>query len=65
MLMMTATTSLPSTSLVETCLPIESYFSERPQRSSNVMVRARVLDAQAKRQSALDRAQAKTEAVRR
>jgi hypothetical protein len=29
------------------------------------MVRARVLDAQAKRQSALDRAQAKTEAVRR
>jgi hypothetical protein len=34
---MKATTSVPATSLVETCLPVESYFSERPQRLSNVV----------------------------
>ena len=43
--MMKTTTSLLATSLVEACLPVESYFSKRPQLSSNVMVRARVLDA--------------------
>jgi hypothetical protein len=34
---MKATTSVPATSLVETCLPVESSFSERPQRLSNVV----------------------------
>lgn len=36
---------LLATSLVEACLPVESYFLKRPQLSSNVMARARVLDA--------------------
>jgi hypothetical protein len=35
--MMMATTSLCSTSLVETCLLVSSYFSKRPQRLSNVV----------------------------
>lgn len=35
--MMRATTSLPSTSPVETCLPVKPYFSKRPQRSSTVV----------------------------
>jgi hypothetical protein len=43
--MMMATTSHRATSLVETCLPVELYFSKGPQHSSNVMVRARMLDA--------------------
>jgi hypothetical protein len=34
---MKATTSVPATSLVETCLPVSSYFSERPQRLSHVV----------------------------
>jgi hypothetical protein len=29
--MMKAITSLPSTSIVQTCLPVEYYFSKRPQ----------------------------------
>jgi hypothetical protein len=34
--MMKAITSLPSTALVETCLPAESYFSKRPQLLTRV-----------------------------
>jgi hypothetical protein len=32
-----ATTSLPSTPLVETCLPVESYFFNKRQLANNVV----------------------------
>jgi hypothetical protein len=51
---MTATTSLAPTSLVETWLPVKSYFSKGPQLSSNVMVRAHVPDAHRLCQRPLD-----------
>ena len=54
--MMKATTSLPSTSLVETWLPVESYLFNKPQLSSDVVEtrRALVLDGRRRCQRPLD-----------
>jgi hypothetical protein len=53
---MKATTSHPSPSLVETCLPVESYLFNKPQLSSDVVEtrRARVLGAHRLCQRPLD-----------
>jgi hypothetical protein len=53
---MKATTSLPSTYLVETWLPVESYLFNKPQLSSDVVEtrRALVLDAHRRCQRPLD-----------
>jgi hypothetical protein len=53
---MKAATSLPSPSLVETCLPVVSYLFYKPQLSSNVVETcfALVLDAHRRCQRPLD-----------
>jgi hypothetical protein len=55
--MLKATPSLPAASRVETCPPVEPYFSDRPQRSRSVVETrlALVLDAHRLCQRPLDR----------
>jgi hypothetical protein len=54
--MMKAMTSLPSTPLVETCLPVESYFFNKRQLANNVVETrlALLLDAHRRCQRPLD-----------
>jgi hypothetical protein len=51
-----ATSSLPSPSLVETCLPVESSLFNKPQPSSDVVEtrRSRMLDTHRRYQRLLD-----------
>jgi hypothetical protein len=57
---MKAATSLPSPSLVETCLPVRPYFSKRPRLSSNVVERRLALVLRGLNRGALDLARAQS-----